>query len=76
VSRTVVETVAAAEDVHPIELDPLGSVVDTDVLESIVQPQTTASEVPDSASELRFTYQGYRIRVTATGRVALEDDHE
>lgn len=74
-SQRVIERVAEAEGVDPIEIDPLYSVIDPDALDSLFRPQLKESAVPDSNAALRFEYHGYDVRVTATGRVTLTDHH-
>lgn len=72
ISRTVVEAVAEAEGDDPTNLTPLYTVVDPDALESLFQTQTPN---PDGQvdGEIRFTYCGYEVRVTAAGEVDLAD---
>lgn len=72
-SMRVVEAVADAEGVDPVELDPLYTTVDPDAIEDVFRPQLTTGSVPDPTAEIRFEYHGYEVRVTATGRVSLAD---
>lgn len=70
-SSAVVEAVAEAERVDPVELTPLYTAVDPDALEALFQTQYQGREGPVHG-EIRFTYQGYEVRVTADGEVDLE----
>lgn len=72
-SQLVVETVADAEGIDPLALPPLYNTVDPDALDTLFQPQfRTASEPP--VGEVRFSYHGYTVRVTAAGRVDLTEE--
>lgn len=52
----VVTTVAGAEGVSPLELDPLGTVLDAEALESLVAPDAGRVVV-------EFGYAGYDVTV-------------
>lgn len=65
---TVVAGVAAIEDEDPIELEPLGSVVDTDALGDIFHP-ASGSGTDVSVS---FEYSGYRITVWPDESITFE----
>lgn len=67
-SWTVIETVADAEGVDPLELPPLYSVVDPDALETLFQPRT---ELQDTTARVVFTYHGHEVTVTAGGTVEV-----
>lgn len=70
ITRQIVERVAAAEGVSPTDLEsPLYSVVDPDALETLCRqhPGGTAG----SDFEVRFTYAGYRVRVTGRDDVEV-----
>jgi hypothetical protein len=57
VCHTIVEQVAEAEDVDPVELNPpLGDVVDPDALELLC-------ESSDDAVRVEFEYCGYDVTV-------------
>lgn len=72
-SQLVVETVADAEDADPLALPPLYNTIDPDALDALFQPQfRTAGEPP--VGEVRFSYHGYTVRVTAAGRVDLTEE--
>lgn len=71
--QQVVEAVADAEGVDPLDLEPLSTAVDVDALESLFRPQLTVGSVPDPQSEVRFEYHGYEVRFSAIGRVTLSD---
>lgn len=71
ISRAVVDAVAGAEDVDPTDLTPLYTAIDPDALESVFQsgPGDAGGSV---GGEIRFSYQGYEVRVTAAGEVSLD----
>lgn len=71
--QQVVEAVAEAEGVDPVELEPLCKVIDTDALESLFRPQLTVGAVPDPESVARFEYCGYEVTVSAVGTVSLTE---
>lgn len=69
-TRTVVEKVAEAEGVSPIELTPpLSEVIDPDALN-----QLFASTAPAGRTEGRvvFSYGGYDVSVYSDGAVSIE----
>lgn len=55
-SMTVIDLVAEAEDVDPLDLEPLYDAIDPDLLDS----------VPDSTgfTSLEFSYHGYTVSLT------------
>jgi hypothetical protein len=70
----VLEAVAEAERVDPLDLPPLYDAVDTDALESVFEP------TPDGGvriGRIEFPYHGYRIGIewSADGTLAVEADH-
>lgn len=72
ISRAVVETVAEADSVDPIDLTPLYTAIDPDALEALFRPRLGSAG--DAVSgEIRFSYHGYEVRVTAAGEVSLAD---
>lgn len=72
-SQLVIETVADAEGVDPIALQPLYSTIDPDALDALFQPQLRPASDP-SVGEVQFSYHGYTVRVTAAGRVNLTEE--
>lgn len=68
-SQAVVETVAEAEDVDPIELTPLYTAIEPDALESLFRPR--AVDGGAVSGEIRFSYHEYEVRVTSAGEVSL-----
>lgn len=64
VSHAVVTAVAEAKGVDPMDLTPLGTVIDSDALEALVTPPTTLDHVA-------FHYSGYDVTVSPDGRVDL-----
>lgn len=69
-ATAVVETVADATDIDPIDLDPLHEAVDTDALNRVVQPDQ--SDTPDDL-RVSFSYHGFSVVVRQAGRVTLHD---
>lgn len=66
-SMAVVEAIADHEGVDPIDLErPLFDVVDTDALDAFIGHDGSP---PASNAEVRFTYDGYRVRVSGDGSV-------
>ena len=63
--QAVVNTVADAEGVSPLELQPLASVIDPDVLDTLFPSET-------GAVTLEFDYQGYRVRLSGADRIIVE----
>lgn len=73
-SERVIDTIATAESVDPVELDPLYTTIDPDVLDSLFHSQQDSSSEPSAPSaEMRFEYQGYAVRVTAGGQVSVDE---
>lgn len=69
-SERVVDAVAAAEDVDPIELDPLYASIDPDALDAVVGSEDAFSQ---SSTVVSFDYGGYRVTVTGDGDIDLRD---
>jgi hypothetical protein len=67
-SRLVVETVAGAEGVDPLELGvPLYEAVDPDALDALFRSNDSVEGV------IEFTYYGYEVRVSSSGHVSLDE---
>ncbi|KYH25229.1 hypothetical protein HAPAU_28150 [Halalkalicoccus paucihalophilus] len=65
-TTTIIETLAAAEGVDPLNLDiRIGDVVDPDALNALFDPAT------DRSGRVTVPLAGYLVRVSATGEVAL-----
>ncbi|MCL7419101.1 MAG: hypothetical protein M8354_14875 [Halalkalicoccus sp.] len=65
-ATTVIETVAAAEGIDPLDLDVrIGDVLDPDALNALFDSATNRS------GQFTFPLAGYLVRVSATGEVAL-----
>lgn len=63
-TTAIVETVAENEDIDPLELPPLYTVLDPDLLERVIE----------SAREdvtIEFTYCGYDVALDGTGEVQI-----
>lgn len=71
ISRTVVERVAAAEDVDPVDIPvPLFDVIDPDALDSLFTSTTPRS---NDGGQISFTYFGYHVTVSSDGDVSVAD---
>lgn len=68
-STAVVQTLADAEGVDPLELDPLYNTLDPDALDKLFS--STGDSEPQGS--VRFTTNGYEVTVTSTGRVHLSE---
>ena len=67
-SQAVVDAVARAEGVDPLELDaPLYEAVDPDALDALFQTEAAAVD-----GRIAFQYYGYEVTVTGDGLVALD----
>uniref|UniRef100_A0A8A2VLE5 Halobacterial output domain-containing protein n=1 Tax=Haloterrigena alkaliphila TaxID=2816475 RepID=A0A8A2VLE5_9EURY len=66
--EAVVNTVADAEGVSPLELQPLASVIDPDTFDTLFPSET-------GDVTLEFEYQGYRVRISGDTRVTVEVSH-
>lgn len=67
-SQAVVEAVAGAEAVDPLDLEvPLYEAVDPDALDALFQSQDTTVE-----GNVRFRYYGYEVAVSGDGHVSLD----
>jgi len=71
-SHLVIEAVADRESVDPIELDPLYRAIDPDALDTIFRMQLRPNSGAPTG-EIQFEYHGYKVRVTAAGRVELTE---
>lgn len=68
-SQAVVESVARAEGVDPLDLEvPLYDAVDPDALDALFQQDGTSGD-----GRIQFSYYGYRVTVTGAGHVTLDD---
>jgi len=66
VAHAVVTAVAKAEDVSPVDLDPLAAAIDPDALTECVTKPTI-----DRPTTVEFRYYGYDVTVSSTGDVSL-----
>ena len=71
VTDAVIYGIADIREMDPIELPPLGNIVDTDALGNIFRPDT------DTPSDLTvtFEYSGFIVSINGHGRVYL-DEHK
>lgn len=70
ITHAVVETVAEAENVDPLDLDPLYGVIDPDALEELF---TATAGSPRSSGKITFEYHGHTVVVSNDGSVTLAD---
>jgi hypothetical protein len=69
-STEVIESIAAAEDVDPIDLDPpIHAVIDLDALDALFSP---TSGVPRPDGRVEFKYAGYEIIVSSDESVTVK----
>jgi hypothetical protein len=71
VATAIVERIAAAEGIDPLDLEvPLYDVIDPDALEAL----TNASDDGDARAdlELTFSYSGYIVTVDGRGNVEID----
>ncbi|MFC6720738.1 HalOD1 output domain-containing protein [Halobacteriaceae archaeon SHR40] len=70
VTNEVVEKVAEAEDVDPLELTPpLYEVIDPDALDQIFASTPTAGGIE---GQMTFFYNGYEVTVSGDGYVSVQ----
>ncbi len=69
ISASVVDALADANDVDPLELDPLYEAIDPDALDSLFS-HLVGGDTPRHGT-VRFTTNGYEVEVTSSGRVHL-----
>ena len=65
----IVRLVAVASDRNPIELEPLGHVIDADALGQLVGPRSGGTAKTEI--EVSFDYEGYRVEIDANGTVCI-----
>lgn len=65
VTERVVQTVAAASNVGPLDLPPLYGAIDPDALEALVEQM--------AEGEVVFAYGGCEVTVDADGAVGVEE---
>lgn len=69
VSMAVVEAVAAAEDVDPLELEPLNDTIDPDALDTLFSSATNQNGV--AIEEVSLTFGGRDVTVRDTGELVV-----
>lgn len=71
VNAELVRAVAALDDTDPIELDVLADVIDPEALDDLFRHHVGG--LPrDTDGEVRFEYNGHRVRITADGIIAID----
>jgi hypothetical protein len=65
---SVLETVAAAERVDPVDLPPLSDTVDPEALNDLIRERAGER----ASATVAFEYYGYEVTVSGPGTVALE----
>ncbi|WP_135533705.1 MULTISPECIES: HalOD1 output domain-containing protein [Halostella] len=69
-STQVIESIAAAEGVDPIDLDPpLHTAIDLDALDALFSP---TSGVPRPEGRVEFEYAEYEVVVSSDGSVTVD----
>lgn len=69
-TQRIVQAIADAEGVEPVDLDPpLFDVLDGDLLNALVSSNETNADEP--SLELSFEYFGYTVHVAAGGTVSV-----
>lgn len=71
ISRKVVDAIAEAEGVDPIELPPLFNVIDPDALEALYSP--SGHGPARDGGWIVFPYYGYEVLVTCEGDVRIRE---
>ncbi|SFR32168.1 HalOD1 output domain-containing protein [Halogeometricum limi] len=66
---TVVDAVADVRAIDPLELSPLGAVVDTDALDALFAPGSELTRPHDV--DLTFEYEGCGVTVESGGTVSV-----
>jgi len=66
VTYAILRTVADAKGVSPLDLEPLGNVIDPDALNELVDSMPLTTDV---LGTVEFRYEGYDVTVRANGRV-------
>lgn len=69
VAVLVVRSVAAILDRRPADLEPLGDVIDPEMLESMVREGARGTA---HNGEYQFTYEGFEVTVDTSGNLWLE----
>lgn len=67
-SETVIDAVAEAKDVDPLDLEPLYSTIDPDALDGLFRPTAGST---DSTMELRFSMAGCQVVIHGDGEVVV-----
>ena len=71
-TQRIVQAIAEAEGVEPVDLDPpLFDVLDGDLLNALVSSNETNADEP--SLEMTFDYLGYTVYVAAGGGVSISE---
>ena len=60
----LLDAIAERENADPLDLTPLGDVVDSESLEIILESETYVS--------VSFEYMGYMVRMDSEGKIEIE----
>lgn len=71
VALHVVRLVAIASDRGPTELEPLSRSIDTDALNSLIDPRSASPR--DGSVGISFRYEGYEVAIDADGVISLSE---
>jgi len=66
----IVEAVSTVSGTDPMELSPLYSAIDPDVVDSLFEGETP--DAPPDDWRLAFEYESLRVRVDGDGLIAIE----
>lgn len=70
-TQAIVEAVAEADDVDPLDLPPLYETVDPDALETLFTATNTS---PRSTGKVTFEYSGHTVVVSSDGSIMVADE--
>lgn len=72
VSEAIIETVAEAEGLDPLQLDPpLGTELDPDALDQLFRSNATGPTT--SVEHVTLTYHGYEVTAFSDGRIITQE---
>lgn len=72
-SVRVVEAVADAKGIDPLDVEPLSHAVDPDALDALFAPRADATP-RDADASLQFTFAGHTVVVDADGTVVVAEE--
>jgi hypothetical protein len=72
-SQTIIEAIAAMQEIDSDDVEPLETVVDPDAMDRLFGPRREAPR-RDEEGHIRFELDGYDVRVTWSGDVSIRRD--